>query len=418
MHEFNRTIVDIVRIVKIHESTLRKRLTEFADTPSSALTLDEFMSVDLEAEQDPPAFKAARKKDRERIKEVGLQTLINPGGKHFEILKRFLFQIGESELTELQKEIDLQLEQDLKRAQKSALKRLTFGKDDFEEEETAEFIEKSNLEAIEECLADNPDLSEAAPKTKKLVIEGLKPDIESMCQPTASELQELEKAQSQKDDIGELSLEGLDDEEINNYILTHEEAERKNIMWKALNAEYLKEMKEKEERLAKEREEGKPEKKKRKSRKKIIGPSTTAGEAIEKMLQEKKISTKINYDILKTLTEGGASSSNNASNSDNAATSSGIIKQEVKDIKPKVDVIIESGPIHTKHGFVFCSFSIYCSANVYILFVFSRGKPSYSIGGPSAKIPKLEMGLPVGEPEPKEDAVVVENGNCIAYIVL
>ncbi|XP_058980034.1 transcription factor IIIB 90 kDa subunit [Musca domestica] len=365
MHEFNRTIVDIVRIVKIHESTLRKRLTEFADTPSSALTLDEFMSVDLEAEQDPPAFKAARKKDRERIKEI-----------------------GESELTELQKEIDLQLEQDLKRAQKSALKRLTFGKDDFEEEETAEFIEKSNLEAIEECLADNPDLSEAAPKTKKLVIEGLKPDIESMCQPTASELQELEKAQSQKDDIGELSLEGLDDEEINNYILTHEEAERKNIMWKALNAEYLKEMKEKEERLAKEREEGKPEKKKRKSRKKIIGPSTTAGEAIEKMLQEKKISTKINYDILKTLTEGGASSSNNASSSDNAPTSSGIIKQEVKDIKPKVDVIIESGPIHTKHG---------------------RGKPSYSIGGPSAKIPKLEMGLPVGEPEPKEDAVVVEN---------
>lgn len=70
MHEYSRTIVDIVRIVKIHESTLRKRLTEFADTPSSALTLDEFMSVDLEAEQDPPAFKAARKKDRDRIKEV------------------------------------------------------------------------------------------------------------------------------------------------------------------------------------------------------------------------------------------------------------------------------------------------------------------------------------------------------------
>ncbi|XP_061391459.1 transcription factor IIIB 90 kDa subunit [Musca vetustissima] len=366
MHEFNRTIVDIVRIVKIHESTLRKRLTEFADTPSSALTLDEFMSVDLEAEQDPPAFKAARKKDRERIKEI-----------------------GESELTELQKEIDLQLEQDLKRAQKSALKRLAFGKDDFEEEETAEFIEKSNLEAIQECLAENPDLSDAAPKTQKLVIQGLKPDIESMCQPTASELQELEKSQ-QKDEGGELSLEGLDDEEINNYILTHEEAERKNIMWKALNAEYLKEMKEKEERLAKEREEGKPEKKKRKSRKKVIGPSTTAGEAIEKMLQEKKISTKINYDILKTLTEGGAASTSTASNSNNATDGGGSIKQEVKreDIKPKVDVIIESGPIHTKHG---------------------RGKPSYSIGGPSAKIPKLEMGLPVAEPEQKDDAVVVEN---------
>lgn len=74
-------------------------------------------------------------------------------------------------------------------------------------------------------------------------------------------------------------------------------------MWNKLNADYLREAKAKEERLAKEKEEGKPEKKKRRvSRKKNIGPSNTAGEAIEKMLQEKKISTKINYEILKTLT--------------------------------------------------------------------------------------------------------------------
>lgn len=60
---------------------------------------------------------------------------------------------------------------------------------------------------------------------------------------------------------------------------------------------------EKEERLAKEKEEGKPEKKKRKvARRKInIGPSNSAGEAIEKMLQEKRISNKINYDVLKSL---------------------------------------------------------------------------------------------------------------------
>lgn len=46
------------------------RLIEFGDTPSSALTLDEFMQVDLEEEQDPPAFKASRKKDRERLQRV------------------------------------------------------------------------------------------------------------------------------------------------------------------------------------------------------------------------------------------------------------------------------------------------------------------------------------------------------------
>lgn len=86
--------------------------------------------------------------------------------------------------------------------------------------------------------------------------------------------------------------------------MTPSEAQYKDVMWNKLNAEYLQTMKEREEKLAKEREEGKPEKKKRRTgKRKAIGPSNTAGEAIEKMLQEKKISNKINYDILKTLTE-------------------------------------------------------------------------------------------------------------------
>lgn len=60
----------------------------------------------------------------------------------------------------------------------------------------------------------------------------------------------------------------------------------------------------KEEKLKKEKEEGKPEKKKRKTvrKKQNIGPANSAGEAIEKILQEKRISSKINYDVLKTLT--------------------------------------------------------------------------------------------------------------------
>ncbi len=35
LHEFNRTIGDIIKVVKVHESTLRKRLNEFGETPSS-----------------------------------------------------------------------------------------------------------------------------------------------------------------------------------------------------------------------------------------------------------------------------------------------------------------------------------------------------------------------------------------------
>lgn len=357
MHEYNRTIIDIVRIVKIHESTVRKRLTEFAETPSSALTLDEFMSVDLEAEQDPPAFKMARKKDRERIKDI-----------------------GEHELTILQKEIDLQLEKDMKKNSKSRC--ITKAGSDVEEIDAERFITESNMEVLSECLADDPDVVN---KTAKMqgpnVIEGLKPDIVSMCTPSESELQHKETEESTTDEVGELDLEGLDDEEINKYILTHEEAKYKNDMWMKLNKEYLEELKLKEERLAKEREEGKPEKKKR-PRKKVIGPSSTPGEAIKKMLQEKKISSKINYDILKTLTSVSKGDEDTATETTGASASA--VEEEVEEVKPV--------PTSTAT-------------------LLNRSKPpAYTILQPQFKKPKLEMGLPVAtETKPKVEAVVVEN---------
>ena len=70
MHGFNRSITDIIKEVKVHENTVRKRLLEFGETPSSSLTLKEFMTVDLEEEQDPPAFRNSRKKDREKMQKL------------------------------------------------------------------------------------------------------------------------------------------------------------------------------------------------------------------------------------------------------------------------------------------------------------------------------------------------------------
>lgn len=69
-----------------------------------------------------------------------------------------------------------------------------------------------------------------------------------------------------------------------------------------VNTSFLIPVQVKAEKLRKEREEGKPEKKKRRHvRRKPLGPTNSAGEAIEKILQEKKISSKINYDVLKSL---------------------------------------------------------------------------------------------------------------------
>ncbi|QQP40978.1 Transcription factor IIIB 90 kDa subunitlike [Caligus rogercresseyi] len=75
-----------------------------------------------------------------------------------------------------------------------------------------------------------------------------------------------------------------------------------------VNADYLKEKAEKEERerleaLAAEKEGRDPRKRKKNNKKAKVnlGANNTALEAIEKIVQEKKISTKINYDVLKSL---------------------------------------------------------------------------------------------------------------------
>lgn len=43
-------------------SLLLCRLTEFKNTPSSQLTIEEFQTIDLEEEQDPPSFTEGKAK--------------------------------------------------------------------------------------------------------------------------------------------------------------------------------------------------------------------------------------------------------------------------------------------------------------------------------------------------------------------
>ncbi|XP_076663548.1 brf RNA polymerase III subunit [Andrena cerasifolii] len=286
LHEFNRSPANIIKIVKVHESTLRKRLIEFGDTPSSALTLEEFMTVDLEEEQDPPAFKAARKKDRER-----LQRLENI----------------DTEINELQAEIDKQLED-----QKLGPKRKRKDVDSVEREDTERFVTESNLDVIKSYVendVDDPDSdagdSESGNANNRL-ITGLGPNFASMGIIATTDRETEPKEQTNttfENNSGEIDVADLDDDELDSYIMSEKESQFKHNLWNKVNAEYLTQQKEKEERRQKEKEEGKPEKKRRRTtkRNKSHAPANTAGEAIEKMLQEKKISTKINYEVLKSL---------------------------------------------------------------------------------------------------------------------
>ncbi|XP_071648414.1 transcription factor IIIB 90 kDa subunit [Temnothorax longispinosus] len=282
IHEFSRSTADIIKIVKVHESTLRKRLIEFGDTPSSGLTLDEFMTVDLEEEQDPPAFKAARKKDKDR-----LQRLENI---HMEI-------------SELQAEIDRQLE-DYRIGKGKKRKDASF----IESEDADRFIRESNLNIIQQYVENNIDdpdekVGDAVlDENNTSLITGLGPDIASMMSANDHSNEPKEKDSTFENASSEIYTNDIDDDELDSYILSEKESQSKSALWNKINADYLVQQKEKEEKRLKEKEEGKPEKKRRRTTsKKHKTPANTAGEAIEKMLQEKKISSKINYEVLKNL---------------------------------------------------------------------------------------------------------------------
>lgn len=295
LHEFNRTVDDVIKIVKVHESTLRKRLMEFGETPSSALTLDEFMNVDLEEEQDPPSFKAARKKDRERLQKLTDEADLD------------------THLSHLQHEIERQLEERkaksrrLNRSTPSLLQETTEDSSgpsaDPETVEADRFASQSTLGVIKDCLSNEATPSSSGHHASSHL--GLGPSIASMGLLEVSRPNDTEE--SEEVQTGEIDLDDIDDDEIDSYIMSEQEALNKDSLWMRVNADYLKELKEKEEKAKRDQEEGKPEKKKRKpSNKKRkdgqAGSSNTAGEAVQKMLQEKKMSSKLNYDVLKNLT--------------------------------------------------------------------------------------------------------------------
>lgn len=294
LNEVHCSIKDIIKIVKVCETTIRKRLCEFSETPTSNLTLDEFMTIDLEGEEDPPCYKAAKRKQK-------LSQLEN---------EQQLEEI-QTKISHLQKLIEKDLEKSRKKMRSPYSKYL---KSDSltqsncgEEAAVEEFIVADTVQTIEEVLNSDNNYDNYIES-----IKALRPTAASLGITPVVENNDNKSDATVSEDVNEsdeLDLTGIDDEELDAYLLNVDEIDAKTNVWTRVHAEYLEEMKQKEEIKAREEEERKRKeasgevqpKKKRKTRKKTQIQANSASEAIEKMLQEKKISNKINYDVLKNL---------------------------------------------------------------------------------------------------------------------
>ncbi|KHN85330.1 Transcription factor IIIB 90 kDa subunit [Toxocara canis] len=287
-YNFNRTIGDIVRVVHISETVVRKRLDEFGKTPSSELTIDEFTTVDLEHCEDPPAFQESRRKAREQLKR-----------KEEETLKEI-----EPEVVPLEEEVEKALER--KRREK-------FKKTPYAKMMSESLVKESPELRVADLVVRNEivDMAFDASDERQRPLAGMSscyaPTLESLGisdplkpQPVAS------KRNDEQNECGngELDLEGIDDDEIDTYILSKEEAEMKSRLWMKLNKEHLLEM-ERRQRERAEEEEREKDGLAKKKRRKLSGVKKkepiVAATVQEAMVKEKKLSNKINYEILKEI---------------------------------------------------------------------------------------------------------------------
>jgi len=262
LHGASRQIGDIAKIVRNASATISKRLKEFSQTPSSKLSIEEFENVDLGEEEDPPAYKALKIRNKTK----------------------------EAELIEVEEEV-------------------TQYKRQLEEELTDETADSSNLYRSPDYNPDSHDgdggehvaLKTAYGKIPNYIAgEAPAPALDPRVKTEASI--KIEQALEAED---EEIFSDVDDNEIDTLILTPQEIELKKKIWAATDLDEFLAEKEKKRRERAEEERARPKRKYKRSQRSInagkAGASKTPAEAMEKMIKEKKLSSKINYEVLKKL---------------------------------------------------------------------------------------------------------------------
>ncbi|KAJ8410379.1 hypothetical protein AAFF_G00203600 [Aldrovandia affinis] len=226
MHDYRRTVKDVIGVVKVCEATLRKRLTEFEDTPTSQLTIDEFMKVDLEQECDPPAFTAGQKK-------LKLQQLEQELAKKLDEVQ--------GEISSYRDEIETELENSRPKLrgmyasytrEESSDDIVSLASDypgdqDGEDEELEAAADHLNREFLSEVLPrpteqeevdkEGEEVTKGPPSPKRLPLTSLLGPLPTAASlgltATIRECIDEEREDDGKSDNGELDLEGIDEEE-------------------------------------------------------------------------------------------------------------------------------------------------------------------------------------------------------------
>jgi transcription factor IIIB subunit 2 len=247
LHGVEKSRQEIIQVVRVCDSTLKRRLLEFGETPSGQLTVEEFKGIWLEQEANPPSFK--KRKNEE----------IDPTASSFS---------G-----------DLKVDQEMEKLIAASMEK---------DEESGEMEKDEESGEMEEELAAALSGLEQT-KTTFLADDG-----------------SIKVEYASHNTFDPISLSDVDDEEVDDCILQDEEIEIKTQVWMEMNGEYEMERLARHQEKEAQNQHKKPRKKREYNPNNRIkydplNPAGSAIEATKQMLQTKKFSKKINYDALDLL---------------------------------------------------------------------------------------------------------------------
>lgn len=217
-HGFQRTVGDIVKVVHISDAVVRKRLDEFASTPSGALTIEDFQNIELEHSEDPPAFQEARKKAREERRckeEEQVKTLTK-------------------DVLPVQKEIESAIKEKFKRSQYA--KEVAGNVDEPDIDEASARLVRSDVIETVYAVAEEDEY-----------YEDEQPSVSYLRGPTAESLgirkpDVVYNQPSEEEVLNDNDFDDISDGEIDSYILSEREAKVKSVMWIKRNGADLEEI--------------------------------------------------------------------------------------------------------------------------------------------------------------------------------
>ncbi|KAI3620585.1 hypothetical protein CBS9595_002552 [Malassezia furfur] len=263
MNHFRRSVTEIVQVVKIADVTLRKRLEEFKSTPSGQLTIEDFRSVWLEEENNPPAFARARAPKGPKQADIDAVAPQVPPEPEMPELEQLAEQATEQEINSYLQQDDIRaLETDLSAQERSRVERARAG--------------------------------HMAPESQ--AEENAAPSTEAQGNPD--------------DDLGD-----LDEAELDNFILSEDEVKVKERVWMEFNKDYLEAALARQLKLEADQKAGIATAPRSKPRDGTTAPTKSAAESAKQMMLQKRWSRRINYDVLNSLFPGGNGPQSNTSKS-------------------------------------------------------------------------------------------------------